>query len=78
MFLGLKKKSNSNYSYNLILFNSKKRVLKKIGTFFYNKQLNIFVLNVDFFQLFLLFKKGVYFNLYFYKIMFKYLNSFKF
>lgn len=78
MFLGLRKKYNLKYSYNLILFNSKKRVLKKIGTFSFNKQLNTFVLNVDFFQLFLLFKKGVYFNLYFYKVMFKYLNSFKF
>lgn len=78
MFLGLRKKYNLKYSYNLILFNSKKRVLKKIGTFSFNKQLNIFVLNIDFFQLFLLFKKGVYFNVYFYKVMFKYLNSFKF
>lgn len=77
MFLSLRKKCGYKYSYNVILFNSKKRVLKKLGTFSFNKQLNLFILNINFFELFLLFKKGIYFNFYFFKILLKYVNSFK-
>ena len=76
-YLTLRKKAYCRFSYNILLFNSRKRVIKKLGSFSFNKMLNIFILNINFFELFILFKKGIFFNISFFKVLMRYLNSFK-
>lgn len=76
-YLTLKKNYNFKFSYILVLMNSKRRVLKKIGTFSFNSYLNIFILNVNYLILLNYFKNGIIFNKNFYKFIYQYINTIK-
>jgi hypothetical protein len=76
-YLTLKKNFNYKFSYILVLMNSKRRILRKIGTFAFNKSLNCFVLIINFIQLLFLFKNGIFFSKNFYRFLYFYINYFK-
>lgn len=73
----MKKNFNYKFSYIIVLMNSKRRILKKLGTFSFNNLLGLFVLNIDFILLFFFFKNGVIFNKKFYKMLYDCINGFK-
>lgn len=75
-YLTLKKNYNYKFSYILVLMNSKRRVLKKIGTFSFNNYLKLFVFNINFLLLFNYLKNGVIFSKNFYKVLYLYINKF--
>lgn len=74
-YLTLKKNYNYRCSYIIVLVNGKRRVLKKIGTFGFNKYLGCFVLLLNMFQLLGYFNKGIIFNKNFYKYILQYINQ---
>lgn len=76
-YIILKKKKNYLYSYNLILVNSCKRFLKKLGVISFNKKIQKFIFLIDLFQFFYLLKNGVYLSIDFKIILMKLVNSFK-
>jgi len=76
-YIILKKNKNYLYSYNLILVNSQKRFLKKLGVISFNKKLQKFIFLIDLFHFFYLLKNGVYISIQFKIILNKLINSFK-
>jgi hypothetical protein len=76
-YLTLKRNYNYKFSYILVLMNSKRRILRKIGTFAYNKNLGMFVFIINFIQLLIFLKNGVFFSKNFYRFLYFYINYFK-
>lgn len=76
-YLILKKNMKKKSSYNILLYNSKKQVKKKIGSLGYNSGVRMFVLTVDFFVMCELMKVGFYFGYDFYKELNKVVNNIK-
>jgi len=73
-YLTLKKNYNFKWSYILVLMNSKRRILKKIGTFSFNKYLKNFILNIDLILFLFYFKNGIIFNKNFFVYILRYIN----
>lgn len=76
LYLILKKNCNYKYSYNVVVMNEKRLILKKIGIFAFNAKLGLFVLTIDMMLLFTLYKQGVFISPKVYKILYMYINRF--
>ncbi len=75
LFLTLKSVSSiSKFSYNVVICNSHNKAIRKIGKFFYSNIFKRFVLRVDFVLLYLLFRKGVKIDQFFFFVFSKFLN----
>lgn len=70
------KKYKSVYSYNIVIMNSKKKILIKLGSFFYNYTIKKFVLTIDLFVLLQYLRRGYLLDHNFYKIIYMYINLF--
>ncbi len=76
LYLILKKNYNYKNSYILVLMNSKRVMLRKLGTFSFNMKLRLFVMTVDFIFLLELYRSGVLISPKVYKIIYRYVNNF--
>lgn len=77
LYITLKRNFNYKFSYIAVLVNSKRRILKKLGTLSFNKVLGLFVLNIDIMLLFFFFRNGIYFSKKFYILLYFCINGFK-
>jgi hypothetical protein len=75
-YLTLKKNYNYKFSYILVVMNSKRRVIRKLGVFSYNKFLNLFVFTINFMLLVLFLKNDCLFSKKTYIYLYKYINFF--
>lgn len=75
LFLTLRSTSSiSKFSYNVVICDSHNKAIRKIGKFFYSTLFKRFVLRVDFVLLYLLFRKGVKVDQFFFFVFSKFLN----
>jgi hypothetical protein len=80
LVITLQKKRNCRYSYSVLLYNKgKRRVLRRLGKFFFDFRVGKFILSVDYFFILFLFKfYGVVFTEVFFKVVYKYVSHFRF
>lgn len=77
MFITIRKNNIYRNSYLVLLYNNKRRIIKKLGVIAFNKKLNTFVFTCSFIQILILFSRGIYLDYDFYKNINKIVNSFK-
>ncbi len=73
-YLTLRKKKYIDNSFVLLLYNSKKRIIRKCGVLFFENKLNKFVFYVDYFSLLKLFNYNFVLTNVFFKIFYKFVN----
>jgi hypothetical protein len=78
LYLTLRKKNNVDNSFVLLLYNSKKRIVRKCGVLFYEKKLGKFVFHIDFFLVYKLFNYNFVFTCSFFEIFSRFTNSVRF
>lgn len=73
----VKKKYNvvSNFSYLVFLVNDRMRPVRKLGVMYFSKVFKRFVLNVDVFYFYMLFRSGVNITDFFFCIVHKCVNA---
>lgn len=76
-YLILKKNFNLYCSYNLLIVNSKKKFLKKLGVISFNNKLNKFILLINLFEFFWYLIYGIYISNQFKIYINKLINNFK-
>lgn len=77
LYLVLKKNFKYKNSFIVLVLSSKRRILRKIGTFGYISTLNKFILYIDFIYLFFFFNHSYFGVKKFYKKLLSIVNQFK-